>query len=156
MPSITSLLNSLHTTHPHLTFEQGDDFHWDYNQQTIYYPAPTSDSSWPAHLLHELAHAKLQHHSYTRDIELIRLEREAWTYARTTLAVIYEIQIDTEVIESAMDSYRDWLHSRSTCPACHATGYEVKKHTYTCMACSEQWNVNEARLCNLKRYRIKK
>jgi DnaJ-class molecular chaperone len=55
-----------------------------------------------------------------------------------------------------MNSYRDWLHARSTCPVCQATGMETKKSIYTCPACRHQWRVNEARICSLRRYHIQK
>lgn len=155
MPSTPSLLKSVKHAYPHLTFRKGDDFRWDHEAQTITYPLSLIDNHWNAQLLHEIAHAELHHQSYSRDIELLGKERDAWEHARTHLGPSLGIPIDRETIDAALDSYRDWLHARSTCPACSASGLEVKKHVYECPACRHQWRVNEARLCGLRRYAIK-
>ncbi|MDB5165341.1 MAG: hypothetical protein JWM00_231 [Candidatus Saccharibacteria bacterium] len=155
MPSTPSLLAQVKHAFPHLSFHEGSDFHWDYATQTIVYPSVLGDGQWSAQLLHEIAHAELQHQSYNRDIELIGKERDAWEYAHSHLAPRFNTSIDNQSIKSAMDSYRDWLHARSTCPNCEATGLETKKHLYVCPACRHEWRVNEARLCGLQRYTIK-
>lgn len=156
MPSTASLLKKLKTAYPQLSFQAGADFQWDFAAQTITYPKATKADAWSAHLLHEVAHALLGHQNYDRDIELIAKERDAWSYARNQLADLYGVGVETHTIETAMNSYRDWLHERSTCPECNASGIETSKHTYTCVACRAQWRVNEARLCALKRHTIKK
>lgn len=155
MPSTPSLLTNVKRTFPHLSFTEGDDFRWDFEAQTITYPLSPIDGQWVAQLLHEVAHAELRHQTYNRDIELIGKERDAWEYARTQIAPLFEVTIDKETVDTAMDSYRDWLHARSTCPQCTATGLETTKHLYTCPACRHHWRVNEARLCGLRRYQIK-
>lgn len=156
MPSTTSLLKKLKTTYPQFTFQIGEQFQWDATARAITYPETIEDSGWEAQILHEVAHALLNHHRYNRDIELIAIERDAWRYARSHLADVFEVTIDTPTVETALDSYRDWLHERSLCPQCTASGIETAKHTYTCVACRHQWRVNEARLCGLKRFSIKK
>lgn len=108
-----------------------------------------------ASLLHELAHAILDHKTYARDIELIELERDAWTHAQATLAPTYNIAIGTNQIEDALDTYRDWLHARSTCPNCQATGVQTERNAYKCLACLSKWRVNDARICALRRYKIR-
>jgi len=155
MPSTPSLLTNVKRAFPHLSFQEGDDFRWDYEAQTITYPGSPMDDQWAAQLLHEVSHGELHHQSYNRDIELIGKERDAWEYASSQIASSFGVIIDKEVIGTAMDSYRDWLHARSTCPQCTATGLEVKKHVYQCPACRHEWRVNEARLCGLRRYHIK-
>jgi hypothetical protein len=156
MQSTTSLLKDLRIAYPNYSFEEGNDFYWDHNTRTVFYSPSTSDLSWKAHLLHELAHAELDHHSYTRDIELLAKERDAWSYASSHLAPLYDLVIDSDIVKSAMDTYRDWMHARSTCPSCQAIGLEIRKNTYQCPACRDTWHVNEARICNLQRHRIKK
>ena len=154
MLSIPLLIKKLSKKYPAITFEAGDDFHWSFDNQTITYQA--TDPEAAAHVLHELAHALLQHQNYARDIELIGMERDAWTYASTKLAGDFEVAIDKDTVQSALDSYRDWLHSRSTCPRCTATGIETAKYHYHCLACEHDWRVNEARICSLRRYSIQK
>ena len=81
------------------------------------------------------------------------MERQAWDKA-IDLADTYDAHIDDSIIETTLDSYRDWLHARSTCPTCSATGLQVKNRTYNCPVCHGQWRVNEARICALRRYNL--
>jgi hypothetical protein len=151
MPSTTSLVTKLTQDHPEITFTAGDEFRWSPSDATILYDIHNRDD---ASLLHELAHALLHHATYTKDIELIEMERDAWNYALTQLASRYTVTISDEQIQGSLDTYRDWLHARSTCPHCKATGVQVKQHQYKCLACHTNWRVNEARVCALRRYTI--
>lgn len=155
MHSIASLVKSLRRDFPELLFAEGEDFSWSFETQTISYHK-NSQSTGVQQLLHELAHALLEHKTYKRDIELVAMERDAWAYARTQLSNTYEIPIADAVEQAALDSYRDWMHARSTCPACEASGIEIRKSIYHCPACGHEWRVNEARICGLKRYDIQK
>jgi len=151
MPSTSSLLNKLRADYPHFQFIAGREFRWSPDEQTIFYDDSTDD---PASLLHELAHATLGHQGYTRDIELIEMEQSAWQHATATLASRYRIVVSEDIVESSLDTYRDWLHARSTCPNCNATGLQTRKSIYACMACRTQWHVNDARICALRRHTI--
>jgi hypothetical protein len=150
MPSTASLIQRLKTDYPQFTFAKGPDYLWSPTDHTVYYKQ--SDAT-PAFLLHELSHGLLAHTDYTRDIELIAMERAAWDRA-VVLAGTYDLSIEDDLIETTLDSYRDWLHARSTCPNCQATGLQTKKQVYTCPACSHSWRVNEARICALRRFAI--
>jgi tRNA(Ile2) C34 agmatinyltransferase TiaS len=103
-------------------------------------------------LLHELSHGLLNHADYNYDIELIAMECKAWDKVGE-LAKKYEIVINDNIIQLTLDTYRDWLHSRSTCPSCKATGIQDGKKSYSCLACGYKWRVNEARICALRRYK---
>lgn len=151
MRSTTWLVTKLQPTYPDLTFTPGDDFRWSPVEQVIYF---VPDSPDLPSLIHEVAHASLGHADYAKDIILIDMERDAWQYAREVLAPAYDIVIDDTVINVALDTYRDWLHARSLCPNCDATGIQSKKRTYKCLACGQNWRVNEARLCALRRYKL--
>lgn len=153
MPSITSLVNRLATDYPAITFAAGERFHWQPDTHTVSYPERSDDT---ASLLHEVAHALLDHQDFTRDIALIEMERDAWEYAVTTLAPRYQLGIAPELIQESLDTYRDWLHARSICPACHATGVQIQRHTYRCLACRSEWTVNDARQHALRRHLTKK
>lgn len=147
-----SLLNTLVKQYPQFHFHSDttlDTYRWDPESSTIFYPSRGGDA--PS-LLHELSHALLGHASYTRDIELLGMERDAWQYALVNLAPQLSVAISEETIQEALDSYRDWLHARSLCPHCEATGIQSAKHTYTCIVCHTTWNVNDARQCALRRY----
>lgn len=150
MPLTSLIIPKLAVDYPEFTFTPSDDNRWQSHTKTIFY---TSDD--PAVILHELAHAILGHDAYSRDLDLIAIERDAWSYAKNHLAPRYDITITEEAIDVSLDSYRDWLHARSTCPSCSATGIQTGVDIYKCLACRASWRVNEARLCALRRYTIR-
>lgn len=148
MPSTNLLISALKQDFPTVSFVQGGAFRWLPKERTIYYGDAKDTSS----LLHEVAHADLGHDEYKLDIELIKMEREAWSHASAVLAPKYKIEIDQDQIDIMLDTYRNWLHNRSLCPSCEATGIQVGERQYTCLACTSSWRVNEARTCALRRY----
>lgn len=152
MQSTLSLINKLSRDYPEFHFSTGEEFWWSATQNTVYINPLSAHGH--EYALHELGHALLGHKGYRRDIDLIKLERDAWEYAKTTLAPRYRVQIPEDTIQSNLETYRDWLYTRSTCPDCQTTGIETKKQTYRCLACKHIWSVNEARLCNLRRYSL--
>ena len=143
---LTSLLTRLSADFPAIQFTAGEQFSWSPEKRTIFYEL----SGDPALLIHELGHALLDHEAYTRDVQLLTLERAAWDEAKK-LAPTYDITISDDTVEDALDTYRDWLHARSTCPHCGATGFQSGIATYACPACTREWVVNEARVCQLRR-----
>jgi len=153
MPSTHSLLPKLIADFPAISFTAGQRFAWSPDKKTVFYDE--SDSENVALLLHELSHGLLGHREYLKDIELLAMETAAWDKARE-LGKKYTITIDTDLSEDNLDTYRDWLHARSSCPTCSAVGYQSAKDTYTCVACTGTWRVNEARLCALRRYSLNK
>lgn len=150
MRSMSSLIHKLKTDFPTLTFFESDQFAWLPATQTVSYNPELPHAA--ALLLHELSHGLLDHQEYTRDIELLAMEAAAWEKA-AQLAEQYSVRISEEVIQSHLDTYREWMHARSTCPECTATGYQTSPSHYACPACTHEWRVNEARLCGLKRYK---
>lgn len=149
MPSTNALLPNLRKDYPQLIFAPGTRFAWSPQAHTVFYDE--SDPQNVSLLLHELAHGLLGHRDYSKDIELVAMEAEAWDNA-VDLAGAYGVDITDEIIQNTLDTYREWLHARSTCPKCEATGYQSSKSGYTCVACGHMWRVNEARLCALRRY----
>lgn len=147
-PQIPDLLPKLKADFPNLKFEAGDRFAWDPTRATVRF----IQSGSPAQLLHELGHATLHHQQFERDILLLAMERDAWQVA-LKLAQRYEVSISLDDIEQHLDTYRDWLHARSTCPDCETTGVQIDDQSYHCPVCLTQWRVNEARNCALRRYR---
>jgi hypothetical protein len=88
--------------------------------------------------LHELAHAVLEHKDYNYDIELVRLESEAWERAKG-LCEAYEIEYDEEFVQDTLDSYREWLYKRSTCSKCGVNGIQGENGVYKCPHCFMKW-----------------
>lgn len=150
MPQTTLLVDKLRADFPAITFTEGETSHWSHTAQTVFYCPNEPQLDWI--LLHELAHALLQHAEYQRDIELLGMERDAWEYARKQLAPPYNIAIDPDFIEDQLDTYRDWLHTKSTCPRCTLTGMEVRKHHYRCLGCQHTWKTNRGTQVRVHRY----
>lgn len=153
MAKTNSLVNKLIADFPDINFEKSDDFYWSPTTKTVFMDSVRAKTD-ELTLLHEVAHAVLNHQHYSRDIGLLKIEREAWDYARTVLTGRYEVSYDEDHAETMIDSYRDWLHSRSTCSQCCANGIQTGDHSYRCLGCSHEWRVNDARRCDLRRYSL--
>ena len=152
MRSMSSLIHKLKTDFWQLNFLPAEQFSWSPVTKTVFYAA--NEPNAPLLLLHELGHATLEHHDYQRDISLLAMETAAWGVA-AELASTYKVRMSDDVIQDHLDTYRDWLHARSTCPECGATGYQTEARQYRCVACSHEWRVNEARGCALRRYQVR-
>lgn len=147
----TNWLEALRATYPDISFIDSDEFRWSPDSSTVYAGPLDSDNGLYL-LLHETGHALAGHKTYTQDIHLLKLEREAWEIAKKKLAPQFETDIPDEFIEDALDTYRDWLYARSLCPLCSSSGVQEDEHHYRCLACSAGWKVNDARQCQLRRY----
>jgi DnaJ-class molecular chaperone len=151
MHSTISLIKNLKTDFPQFIFKKSSNFLWSHSDNTIYYTDKKDDFRF---LFHELSHALLGHADYNRDIELVAMERQAWDKAKE-IATSYGIVIEDNYIQDNLDTYRDWMHNRSTCPNCDSNGMQTSKKSYQCLACNNKWQVNEARTCALRRYSLK-
>lgn len=152
MPSIHYVIDKIKKDYPEISFVEGNDFSWSIKNNTIEFT--NDDSGWPM-LLHEIAHSLLGHNDYSNGIHLLNIERDAWIKAQE-LAENYSLNIEEETIEKSLDTYRDWLHSRSKCPQCSAIGIETEKYIHHCIECGYRWKVNDGRICRLRRDKIKK
>ena len=153
MQSTISITTKLRTDFPQFLFVDSDIYSWSPQTNTVFLNVNSTDHE---ELLHEVAHGLLGHQTFKRDIELLAMERDAWNYAQNNLALKYlSRRIDDSIIQESLDSYRDWLHARSMCPSCRASGLQIAKNTYRCLACTTTWKVNDARNCAIRRYTIK-
>lgn len=142
-----NLLNKLAADNPGIKFKKGDSFYWSPKDSSVTYtPAAANDNSASWSLLHEVSHAILGHAKYSSDFELVQLEVEAWSHAEK-LASKYGIDIDPDHIQDCLDTYRDWLHRRSTCPTCRSVSLQIDSKTYRCMNCGSKWHVSNSRFC---------
>ena len=132
MPSLNSLLNKLRKDYPALTFEPGERFKFT-PPSTVYF----TDGS-PLELLHEVGHFLLDKNTYTSDIELIRIESEAWDKAKQ-LCSAYKIKWDEDFAQDHIDTYRDWLHVVSLCKNCQLASYQDESGLYHCPLCGLSW-----------------
>lgn len=140
------LLTRLTRDYPDLQFKPGTQFLWSPSQQVIYYSTDRTDESSIWSLLHELGHATLGHTDFKNDFSLLQMEADAWEQA-VVIAKQYDHYIDEDHIQDCLDTYRDWLHQRSTCPTCGATSLQTDAHTYQCFNCQQTWHVAQNRHC---------
>lgn len=145
------LLSTLKQDYPGLVFTLGSTHCWSPEKGQIFYTIKEHRVEI-AGLLHELGHARLKHQSYGTDVDLLKKEVAAWQEA-SLLARHYGAAISKDHIEDCLDTYRDWLHKRSTCPACKASGVQVTPRRYHCVNCGERWTVSQARFCRPYRLR---
>lgn len=143
--------------YPALGFVAGRVYCWSPADQHISYNADDTDESAVFSLLHEVGHALLQHTRYRLDVELVAMEVAAWEKARQ-IAPKYGIDIDEDHVQDCLDSYRDWLFSRSLCPTCGSRGLQQDATTnrppdYSCFNCQQSWRVSPSRFCRPYRSR---
>ncbi len=138
--------------YPQFTFLKGETARWSPRlRQITYVSGKEPFAVWS--LLHELSHALLDHDTYDSDMELLKKEVEAWEHAKM-LADNVNQPIDESYIQECLDTYRDWLHKRSSCPACGMHGLQPLAELYDCLNCAATWKVSSERFC--RPYRLKK
>ncbi len=135
-------------------FKKGSQDHWSPSSNTITYKSSSSKTAKYS-ILHELAHAKLGHKNYGSDFELLKMESLAWEQA-ARIGEKYGVKIPQEHIQSCLDSYRDWLHARSTCPTCGVNVLQKDPRTYRCFNCQTEWNVTSGRFVRPYRLSVRK
>lgn len=147
-----TLLEKLIEDFPIVHFVEGPNYYWSPATKQIFYKANAHNDSRinnaAAHaLLHEVAHALLEHQTYHTDFELIRMERDAWEHAKA-LGNKYDFEMDENHIQDCLDSYRDWLYKRSICPTCGTKSIQCDEvNCYRCFNCHTQWKVSQSRFC---------
>ncbi|OGL29576.1 hypothetical protein A3D14_01680 [Candidatus Saccharibacteria bacterium RIFCSPHIGHO2_02_FULL_47_12] len=142
-----SILAKLKQDFPALNFEPSQSFYWSPRTKKVFFKQVGSTDEvaiWS--LLHEVGHALLNHQIYESDFELLNIEVEAWTKAQE-LAINYGYEIDQEHVQDCLDTYRDWLYQRSTCPTCLNCSLQIDSRTYRCFNCSTVWHVSSSRMC---------
>lgn len=145
------MLEQLQTAFPQLTFVADTRYCWSPTTQAIHYDARRDDEAADWSLLHEAGHALLEHNGYLADFELIKLEMAAWTKARE-LAQRFAVVIDEDHVQDCLDTYRDWLYTRSICPQCSTKALQQQDYEhYRCYNCHARWHVTPSRFCRAYR-----
>lgn len=139
------LVGVLQKRYPSLSYLSGREFCWSPETQEIIYISNAKGDKAKWSLLHETGHALLGHSGYKSDFELLTLEVNAWERAKL-LADELTIIIDEDHIQDCLDTYRDWLHSRSKCPNCHSKSMQQNDLArYHCFNCHAVWQVSDSR-----------
>lgn len=144
-------INSLRKRFPAIRYREGTIFCWSPKSKEVYFiPSQHSQSAvWS--LLHETAHAVLDHVHYHTDFELVRMEVAAWEEAKY-IGKDLGITIDEDHIQDCLDTYRDWLCARSVCPHCNTRALQqASLKYYRCFNCHMQWRVTPSRFCRAYR-----
>ena len=139
------LVLKLQRSYPMLSFVEGNTFQWSPSRKEITYTRG-ADASNTWSLLHEVSHALLEHATYKSDMELLQKEVQAWEHAQK-LSGEYAIVIDQDFVQDCLDSYRDWLYKRSSCPTCSLQGIQNPSGQYSCINCNHTWAVTAERFC---------
>jgi hypothetical protein len=137
------LIKKIQRDHPGLVFNTGGAHCWSPEEGRISYTGEDKAHSIEG-LLHEVGHARLNHQTYSSDLELLQKEVEAWQEA-LCLAGLYSLDFDEEHMQDCLDTYRDWVHKRSTCPTCYGTGLQEDRTHYICLNCGQTWFVTSSR-----------
>lgn len=150
--NMEKLLKKLVANFPELTFIEGSRCRWSPHDKTITYAIDDTEDQTAWALFHELAHASLNHTTYSTDLELLLMESSAWDKAKQ-LAAEYGLVIDEDHIQDCLDTYRDWLDQRSTCPVCGNNSLQQGSEEYRCFNCRTVWRVSSSRFCRPYRQR---
>lgn len=150
--SLRALLTWVQSDFPEISFVESTRFSWHAGKHELVVKKTARGQKGAWSLLHELGHALLKHTDYQYDIELLQMEAAAWAKAHE-LAERYGIEIDEDHVQDCLDTYRDWLHLRATCPTCHSRSLQASPRAYHCFNCGAEWQVSRSRLC--RPYRLK-
>ena len=112
-----------------------------YRNGTVFLGVPQPNFGLLA--LHELGHALCKHKDYTTDVQRVKIEAEAWERGKQVLLEYVSAGVDEgelpewdeEFVQEEMDTYRDWLHTKSKCPKCGLTRYQTEDGEYHCPRC---------------------
>lgn len=151
------LVRILGSAFPQYTFTAAKQACWSPETQQIFYNTSTKSKVSVYGLLHELGHALLGHKTYNTDIDLLQKEVAAWAKA-SAIARGFNVGIDIDetYAENCLETYRNWLYKRSTCPECGAHGIQNETRQYYCLNCKAEWNVSTSRFCRPYRGKAEK
>jgi hypothetical protein len=152
---IDSLVQKLESAFPQFTFTASKQACWSPETRQVHYSANSDVQTAAWSLLHELGHALLNHKSYNTDVDLLQKEVAAWTKA-ANIASDFNITIEEEYAQNCLETYRNWLYKRSTCPECGTHGIQSEGRQYYCLNCTARWNVSISRFCRPYRGKAEK
>lgn len=137
-------IQRLKKDYPGFTIVKGSQEHWSPKKNTITFNPGQTPERIRFGILHELAHALLEHKNYSSDFELLKMESEAWHLA-AKIGLKYGVTISEDHIQNCLDTYRDWLHRRSQCPTCDMHVLQDSSTVYKCFNCGTNWKVSSGR-----------
>src|SRR5258708_3740179 len=89
---------------PGVHFTKSTVFSWNPSTKTVYYPSEElSDAAFMTGIIHEIAHSELKHKDFKHDVQLLKMERDAWVHAAKLIAELGG-NLDRDHIEDCLDS----------------------------------------------------
>ena len=140
--------------YPNFKFKSAKLENWSPKTRTISFDNRQPEQQIKYGLLHELAHEILEQKNYSSDLELLKMEAQAWHLA-AKIGRKYRVKINEEHIQNCLDTYRDWLHKRSECPICGMHVIQQNVSTYKCFNCGQTWQVSVQRFARPYRTKAK-
>ena len=99
---------------------------------------PYEGEKTPMLLFHELGHALSKKYSYKLGIERLKIESIAWQTGKKAYQNYSNLPLwDNDFVEDNLDTYRDWLHQKSTCKTCGLTMYQDVNNSWRCPYCDQ-------------------
>ena len=135
-------------------FQLNDCYRWNPETRTVNYAKQSiSEPKDVSAFLHELSHGILEHEDFEYDVDLLRMEMQAWNLANE-LSIKHGVDFHEDYSQSCLESYRVWIAERSTCPECDQTTLESAPQSYCCFNCSTSWKVSKQQMCQIQRRRL--
>lgn len=122
-------LEQIKADYPEVKFKQGRKYAFR-PPLTVFFAEPIQ----PLLLLHELGHLLSGHVSFRTEVGRLKMEVGAWEKARE-LCAKYGVAANEDLIQSELDTYRDWLHQKSRCPRCGLTRFQTPDGKFHCPRC---------------------
>lgn len=120
------------------------DFYFTYGKRFSFRPpktiviGPDEGEKTPMLLFHELGHALSHQYSYKTAVERLKIESIAWSEGKKAYQNYHSLPPwDDDFVEENLDTYRDWLHTKSKCKACGLTMFQNQDGTWECPYCSQ-------------------
>lgn len=133
---MNALLDQIKKDYPNLVFRKGRKFSFCPPKTITIGP---EEPHMEMILLHELGHATLGHTDYPTHIYRLKMESEAWEKAKE-LAQKYGVEYNEDLAQNELDTYRNWLHQKSSCPICGLTRFQTPDFKYHCPGCENFLN----------------
>lgn len=130
-----AFLKTLKSIYPDFSFKPGKKFFFRPKKSIFYIE---SNDNFRLLLLHELSHALLGHFYFSKSIERLQIERDAWDKTRE-LCKIHNVPFDESFAETELNTYRDWLHQKTLCKTCGLSCLEVNSESLYCPFCQKYY-----------------
>lgn len=135
-----TLLDLLKQDFPDLVFKTGKKFSFSPPKTVVLGPP---EPFYDLLTLHEVGHALSDLFDYETHVERLKIETAAWeeaaklyaTYKEKSPKSLTTPEWDQNFVETNLDTYRNWLHTKSLCKKCGLTRYQSKDGAYHCPHC---------------------